>query len=113
MNCSNCKNIHKVTNLTYTANTSLVLTVSNSTNINSLDDFCFYLTQNVSNTVTDSPVQVYININGVNYQLFNKYHLPVFSNNLYCRKLYKAWYVNDGTNGWIELKDLPKCKANA
>lgn len=117
MSCNSCKYFHKVSGMTYTANTSLVLTTTNSTNISSLDDYCFVFpcSQNPSSVVSGSPVQVYITVNGGNYQLFNKYHLPVYSNHLQRKKLYKAWFVtsNDGTTSWIELKEYPKCKCNA
>lgn len=106
---------HKITALTYTAGTSLVLTAENSTNINSLEEFNFFLpcSINPDTTVTGAPVNVYININGTNYPVYNKFHLPVKSNYLYRRKLYKAWFVNDGTTAWLEFQCLPVCKAHA
>lgn len=115
MSCSNCQNIHKVTGLVYTAGTSLVVQTTNSTNISSLQDFCFVLPCNidVSATVTGVPVNVYMNINGTNYPLYNKYHLPVTSNHLFRRKLYRGWFVANGTTAWVELADLPRCKCNA
>ena len=115
MTCSNCENIHKVTGMTYTAGTSLVLATTNSTNINSLDNYCFILpcNQNPKTVVTGAPVGVYMTINGGNYPLYNKFHLQVMSNYLYRRKLYKAWFVNNGTTAWVELAELPVCKAHA
>ena len=115
MTC-NCNKNHKVTALAYTAGTSLVLTVTDSTNINNLEEFNFFLPccgVDVASTVTGAPVNVYININGTNYPVYNKFHLPVQSNYLYRRKLYKAWFVNDGTTAWLEFQNLPICKAHA
>ena len=107
--------MHKITNLTYTAGTSLVMTAENSTNIASLEDFDFFLPCSVNprTTVTGDPVNVYININGTNYPVYNKFHLPLKSNFLYRRQVYEAWFVNNGTTAWLELKCLPKCKAHA
>ncbi|MCQ2975152.1 MAG: hypothetical protein MJ211_10150 [Bacteroidales bacterium] len=115
MVCKCNYNQHKVTGMTYTANTSLVLATTDSTNINSLDDYDFFLpcSQNPKTVVTGAPVQVYMTINGNNYQLFNKYHKPVYSNYLFRRKLYEANFVTQGETSWIELKYLPKCKAHA
>lgn len=115
MSCSNCKCIHKVTGLVYTADTSLVVQTSNSTNISSLQNYCFVFPCNidVSATVTGAPVNVYMNINGTNYPLYNKYHLPVTSDHLFRRKLYRAWFVTGSGTSWVELADLPVCKANA
>ena len=114
-NCNcNC-NKHMVNGMSYTPDSSLVLTSTNSTNISSLDEYNFFLpcNQNPSTVVTGNPVSVYLTINGVNYPLYNKYHLPVLSNYLRRRKLYKAWFVNNGTTGWVELQYLPCCKAHA
>lgn len=115
MSCNNCLNIHKVTGLVYTADTSLVVQTSNSTNISSLQNYCFVFPCNidVSATVTGAPVNVYMNINGTNYPLYNKFHLPVKSNHLHRRKLYKGWFVTGSGTSWVELADLPFYKCNA
>lgn len=114
MSC-NCDKNHKVTGLTYTAGTSLVMTTERSTNINSLDEYNFFLPCYISPsaTVTGAPVNVYMTINGTNYPVYNKFHLPLKSNFLYRRKLYKAWFVVSGDTAFIELQNLPVCKAHA
>lgn len=105
-------NFHKTTAIAV-ANNTLNLTVTNSTNISSLDCFELVLCQNPDSVVTGSPIPVTLTINGSTAQLYNKYHLPVYSNRLCPRKLYKGWYVNDGTNAWVELKNTPDCPVYA
>lgn len=111
--CNKCKNFHLSTGLTYVAGTSLTVATTNSTNIISLQPFCFAIRQRVSDTVTGSPVPVIMTVNGTAANLYNKYHLPVTSDKLECRILYKGWYVNNGTDAWVELKDFPMCECNA
>ncbi|MCD7779857.1 MAG: hypothetical protein LUH05_04215 [Candidatus Gastranaerophilales bacterium] len=114
MACNNCQNFHISTGLTYTAGTSLIIAVTNSTNTASKQPFCFVIksSDNISNTVTGDPVNVFLTVNGNSANLYNKYHLPVTSDELTCRKLYKGWYVNDGTNAWVELANFPICGCN-
>lgn len=110
MTC-NC-NIHKTTALTN--NTSTVnMTVTNSTNISSLECFDLILCQNPNTVVTGSPVPFTLTINGSTAQLYNKYHLPVYTNRLKPRKIYRGAYVNDGTNAWVQLFNTPDCPAYA
>lgn len=113
--CNKCPNFHLSTGLTYVAGTSLTIATTNSTNIKSLQPFCFVLRcqDNPDSTVTGSPVPVIMTVNGTAANLYNKYHLPVTSDKLKRRKLYEGWYVNNGTDAWVELKDFPKCKCNA
>ena len=110
--CNNCKNFHLSTNLTYVAGTSLTVATTNSTNITTKQPFCFVIRQKVSDTVTGTPVPVIMTVNGTAANLYNKYHLPMMSDKLHCRTLYKGWYVNNGTDAWVELKDIPKCECN-
>ena len=109
MFCENCNNFHVSTALTYVAGTSLTIATTNSTNIVSKQPFCFALKERVSNVVTGSPVSVFLTVNGTSANLYDKYHLPVTSDQLTCRTLFKGWYVNDGVNAWVELKDFPQC----
>lgn len=109
MFCSNCNNFHVSTALTYVAGTSLTIATTNSTNIVSRQPFCFVIRDRVSNVVTGSPVPVILTVNGSAANLYDKYHLPVTSDQLTCRKVYVGWYVNNGTDAWVELKDFPQC----
>lgn len=113
MNCfCECPNIHFSTNLTYVADTSLTVTTTNSTNIVSKQPFCFVIRQKVSDVVTGGPVPVIMTVNGAAANLYDKYHLPLTSDKLKCRFLYKGWYVTDGTDAWVELKDFPICNCH-
>lgn len=85
------------------------MTVTNSTNISSLDPFYLVLCVNPDSVVTGSPLPFTLTINGSTAQLYNKYHLPVMSNRLCPRKRYVGAYVNDGTNAWVQLFNTPDC----
>lgn len=104
--CLPCQ--HKVTSLTATDNT-VNMTVTNSTNISSLDKFELVLCVNPSTVVTGSPLPFTITINGSTAQLYNKYHLPIYSNRLCPRKRYYGAYVNNGTDAWVVLFNTPDC----
>lgn len=106
---NNCPNLHASTGLTYVAGTSLTIATTNSTNIVSKQPFCFFIRQKVSDTVTGAPVPVIMTVNGSAANLYDKYHLPVTSDQLNCRTLYKGWYVNNGTDAWVELAEFPFC----
>lgn len=88
--CLSCQ--HKVTDLTATAE-SINMTVTNSTNISSLDDFELLLCKNPNSVVTGEPLPFTITINGTAVSLLNKYSLPIYSNRLSCRKVYHGAYV--------------------
>lgn len=60
MSCNSCKNFHRITSLTYTENTSLVLTVTNASNLTNKSKFCLIVNKPINQTVTGSPVQVYV-----------------------------------------------------
>lgn len=110
MNCfCGCPNIHFSNTLTYVADTSLTIATTDSTNIVSKQPFCFVLRQRVSDVVTGAPVPVFLTVNGASANLYDKYHLPVTSDQLKCRTIYKGWYVSNGTDAWVELKDFPFC----
>ena len=99
---------HKV--LTLTNNTTSVnMTVSNATNISSLDCFELLLCTNPNTVVFGAPLPYTITINGSTAQLYNKYHLPIYTNRLNPRKKYYGAYVNNGTDAWVELFNTPDC----
>lgn len=107
-----CPNLHFSTGLTYVADTSLTVATTNSTNIVSKQPFCFVIRQRVSDVVTGAPVPVIMTVNGTAANLYDKYHLPMTSDKLKCRVPYTGWYVNDGTNAWVELAEFPFCNCN-
>lgn len=77
--------------------TNIILTVSNSTNIESLECLCFGVPCNksINDIVTGEPLPVLININGTDVALLNKYSQPVLSNKVPRRA--KGYYVAEGT----------------
>ncbi len=113
-NCNTCPRFHIISNAVYTADTSLVLTVTNSTNVSNRQRFCLCVNKNISNIVTGTPVQVYININGVNQPVYTKYGnaYPLFSDLLakYYRsgRIIKGYFVNNGTTTYV-ITDIPHC----
>lgn len=118
MNCNTCPRFHTIQSTTYTANTSLVLTMSNSTNIANRQRYCFCVNKNISNIVTGNPVPVQISVNGTNYTVITKYgtDYPLYSDLL--AKAYRSgrlihgYYVNNGTIGYI-ITDLPHCDSDS
>lgn len=108
----NCKKICVET--VTTTDTNVVLTVSNSTNISSLDclNFGVPCNKNVSDVVTGEPLPVQIIINGTAVSLLNKYSLPILSNRVPRRS--RGAYVAEGTaTPYVILFDTPHCKCNA
>lgn len=104
---SNCDpRFHKTTGLTASA-TAVNMTVTNSTNIASLDCFKLVLCECPNSIITGAPLPYTITINGSTAQLYNKYRLPVYTNRLKPRKVYRGAYVNNGTDAWVILFDTP------
>ncbi len=110
----NCNNkIHFVQSVNVT-DANVVLTVSKSTNISSLDCFELIVCKNVGENVTGAPLPVQIIVNGTAIALLNKYSLPILSDKLPCRKKYFGAYVAEGTaTPYIILFNTPCCKCNA
>ena len=69
------------------------MSVTNSTNIDSLDYFELVLTINPNTVVTGAPVPFKINVNGTDVSLLNRYSLPINTNRLNVRKRYYGAYV--------------------
>ena len=111
-NMCNCKKIC-VETVTATT-TNVALTVSNSTNISSLDclNFGVPCNKSISDVVTGEPLPVQIIINGVAVSLLNKYSLPILSNKV-PRRSRGAYVVPDGGTPYVILFDTPYCKCNA
>lgn len=109
-NCNN--NVLAVQTVTSNG-TNVILTVSNSTNISSLQ--CIAFTANcktISDSVTGAPLPVLININGTDVSLLNKYSLPVLSNRV-PRRAIGAYVVPTTGDPYVILFSTPCCKCNA
>ena len=109
----NCNNkIHCLETVTVT-DTNVALTVTNSTNIRSLE--CFHFNAGckcISDFVTGSPLPVQIIVNGTAVSLLNKYSLPILSNRV-PRRAKGAYVVPDGGTPYVILFTTPCCKCNA
>lgn len=112
MSCNCNKSCHKIKTVVSNG-TNVILTVTNSNNISSLDCFNFSTgCKCVSDTVTGSPLPVLITVNGTNVALENKYGLPILSNRVPCRSR-GAYVVPDSGSPYVILFDTPCCKCNA
>lgn len=111
MSCNCNKHKHVLESVAVTE-TNVVLTVSNSTNIGSLDNFELVIPccKSVSD-FTGEPLPVQINVNGEAVNLYNKYSLPILSNRV-PRRAKGAYVVSSGV-GYVILFTTPYCKANA
>lgn len=109
----NCNNkIHCLETVTVT-DTNVVLTVTNSTNISSLE--CFHFNAGckcISDFVTGSPLPVQITVNGTAVALLNKYSLPILSNRV-PRRAKGAYVVPETGSPYVILFTTPCCKCNA
>lgn len=108
MTCDCDVNFHKVTALT-AGETSVNMTVTNSTNISSLDDFQLVLCVNPASVVTGAPLPYTVTVNGTAYNLYNKYALPIYTNRLKTRKVYNGAFVTNGNTSYVILWDTPGC----
>ena len=113
MTCNCNPNFHKTLTLTQTA-TNLVATLSNSTNISSLDYFEVIVCQNPDNVITGNPLPYQFTINGTPVEVRNKYSLPIYSDRLKTRKRYYGSYVAPATGDpYVILWNTPNCPAYA
>ena len=112
MSC-NCTNKNHCLETITVTDTNVALTVTNSTNISSLD--CFNLNAGckcISDFVTGTPLPVQIIVNGVAVSLLNKYSLPILSNRV-PRRSRGAYVVPTSGSPYVILFDTPCCKCNA
>lgn len=111
MTCNN-RNSLIVQTVTVT-DTNVALTVTNSNDRSSLDNFIFKTgCKSVANTVTGSPLPVQIIINGIAVSLLNKYSLPILSNRV-PRRSRGAYVIPTSGMPYVILFDTPYCKCNA
>ena len=105
----NCSNFHRVTGLA-AGDDQVTMTISNGTNISSLDPFELILCLNPNTVVTGAPVPYKITVNGAEADLVNKYSLPIYTDRLRMRKRYYGSYVApaEGTP-YVILWNTPNC----
>ena len=89
----NCEYKHTSTALSAAG----LLTVSNNTNIGDLEKFCIVLTINPDEVITTAPVAYTISINGNDVPIWDIWGIPITTDVLKTRCLYKGRYVAEGT----------------
>lgn len=110
--CNCNKSCHKL-ETAISNGTNVILTVTNSNNISSLECFNFSAcSKSVSDVVTGTPIPVLITVNGTNVALLNKYSLSIQSNRVPLRSR-GAYVAPDGASPYVILFDTPICKCNA
>lgn len=88
MTC-NCEFMHRATSLT----TGGLLTVTNPNNIANLMPFNLVLCLNPNAVILGAPVDYTITVNGTDVALKNKYGLPISTDHLEPRRLYRGRYI--------------------
>lgn len=106
MNCN--PHFHKVTALTVDGDT-VNMTITNSTNVSSLDFFELVLCVNPNTVVTGDPLAYTVTVNGEAVPLYNKYSLPINTNRLCTRKRYYGSYVTVEGGSYVILWNTPDC----
>lgn len=110
--CNCNKSCHKLETVTSNG-TNVILTVTNSDNISSLDCFNFNTgCKCVNDVVVGVPIPVQITVNGTAVALLNKYSLQIFSNRVPPRSR-GAYVVPDSGTPYVILFDTPTCKCYA
>lgn len=94
--CNTNPYFHKTTALQYVEDETapyVNMSITNDTNISSLDYFELVLTINPNTVVTGAPVPFKITVNGTAVNVLNRYSLPINSDRLNVRKRYYGAYV--------------------
>lgn len=103
MNC-NCEFLHRATNLT----TGGLLTVSNSNNIANLTPFNLVICLNPNAVILGAPVNYTITVNGTDVALLNRFGLPISTDHLQSRKMYRGYYIVPATGDpYVILLNTP------
>lgn len=110
MNCNcNCNNgfynpfAHRL--ITATAGATLVLTVTDSTNIADEEPFWFYANANIGSLIPAAPIPVEIEINGVAVPLWDKYGTQIQSNEIPRRA--RGYFADNGGTPHVILITTP------
>lgn len=106
MSCCSCEYLHKTTALT----TAGVLTVTNPNNIGEFDRFCLVLTINPDSIITGAPAEYTVTINGTAVPIWDIYGLPITTDVLCTRKVYKGRYIG-GTTPHVTLTNVLSAQA--
>lgn len=104
-----CSNFHRVSGLA-AGEANVTMTITNGTNISSLDSFELLLCVNPNTVVTGDPLPYLITVNGTAVPLYNKYSLPIYTDRLKMRKRYYGAYVApEGDDPYVILWNTPGC----
>lgn len=111
-NTCRCRINHYLEAVTATA-ANVVLTVSDDTNISSLEPFNIITgCKRISDVVTGAPLPVQVTVNGTAVPLLNRFSLPVLSNRVPQRS--KGTYVVPATGTpYVILHTTPFNRVNA
>lgn len=100
----NCENLHRATSLT----TGGLLTVTNANNIANLTPFNLVICLNPNAVILGAPVDYTITVNGADVALLNRFGLPISTDHLESRKLYRGYYVVPATGDpYVILLNTP------
>ena len=102
MTCNCCQYLHKTTALS----TAGLLTVTNPNNIGNFETFCLVLTIFPDSVITGVPVAYTVTINGTAVPIWDIWGLPVMTDRLRTRKVYKGRYITTGTPH-VTLTNVP------
>lgn len=100
----NCEFLHRATSLT----TGGLLTVTNPNNIANLMPFNLVLCLNPNAVILGAPVDYTITVNGTDVELKNKYGLPISTDHLEPRRVYRGRYIVPATGDpYVILLNTP------
>lgn len=105
-----CKFLHRTTDLTVTGG-NLVITATNTATLPAnKEPFCLAVCQNPRN-VSATAIPVTITIAGTDYPVFNKFSLPMTSDELAKERrcLLKGYFVVNGDTTYVIFNQVPKC----
>ena len=103
MTC-NCEGLHRATSLT----TGGLLTVTNSNNIANLMPFNLVLCLNPDAVILGAPVNYTLTVNGTDVALLNRFGLPISTDHLASRRVYRGRYIVPATGDpYVILLNTP------
>lgn len=102
MSCNCCEHLHKTTALSAAG----LLTVTNPNNIGNFDRFCLVLTICPNSVIVGAPVAYTVTINGAAVPIWDMWGLPVMTDRLRTRKVYRGRFITTGTQH-VTLLNVP------